>query len=220
MNRFFWLILIILLLLVFACSSSSPNSTELDAQSPPSPVDDHPDVYHPEESDTGENIAVYLIQGTPQIPSADLAEHPEILVATTFAEFQKAASTEIQLWIDKEAVDLVDIAWLRSEPQKYYPLVLVGSNDPSRFFTEVGRHVFTGGPVILDLESNQPESGFSVDIPLQNTDYPDRPGFPAFIKGYDWTPSSQSILDIIDTVVKTKSLVIDIYERRCPENAD
>ncbi len=209
--------LIILLPSVFACSS--PNTTEPDAQSSPSPIDDQPDVYS-EESNTGENIAVYLIQDEPQIPFADLSEHPEILVVTTFTEFQKAAASEIQLWIDKEAVDLVDVGWLRSEPQKYYPLVFVGYNDPSRFFTKVGSHVFTGGPIILDWESNQPGSGFSVDIPLQNTDYPDRPGFPALVKGYDLAPSSQSILDIVDTVAKTKSLVTDICERRYLENGN
>ncbi len=216
MNRFFWLILIILLSPVFACSS--PNSKEPDAQSPPSPIDAQPDIYST-ESDTGENIAVYLIQGEPQIPFEDLSEHPEILVVTTFTEFQKAASTEIQLWIDKEAVDLVDVGWLRSEPQKYYPLVFVGYNDPSRVFAEFGRHFLTGR-IILDLESNQSGDGFSVDIPLQNKDYPDRPGFPAFIRGYDWVPSSQSILDIVYTVSKTKSLVIDIYEREYPENGN
>ena len=69
---------------------------------------------------------IYLVQGSSQLSENDLADHPEVLVVYTFKELQDIATNNVvDLWIDKDAVDLVDPDWLHQEPQKDYPLVNV-----------------------------------------------------------------------------------------------
>ena len=59
----------------------------------------------------------YLVEQGGQLPQDELKKYPEILVTSTFADFQQAASNQIALWIDKNAVKLVDSQWLDELPQ-------------------------------------------------------------------------------------------------------
>ncbi len=97
-----------------------------------------------------------------QLPQAELDKHPEILVTHDFEEFKKAARHHIGLWIDKNAIELVEGGWLDRMPQASYPMVMVGSNEPwIAFGIELQMCCFTGY-IMTDEEYAATESGFSV----------------------------------------------------------
>jgi hypothetical protein len=71
----------------------------------------------------------YLVEQEGELSHDELNKHPEILVTSSFVVFQQAARNRIALWIDKNAVKLVDSQWLDALPQSSYPIILVGYND-------------------------------------------------------------------------------------------
>jgi len=178
------------MMIATGCSSSSTNKI-LDEASEPVDV-----------------VAVYLVGEGSQISANDLEKHPEVIVVDNFADFQTAASSgRIQLWVDKTAVDLVDAGWLRSKPQVYYSLVLVGYNDHLYSFREnLHRFVMGGGIVFWDTMTLEP--GFSVQVPLQDDYEPSPFAPPCFGAGYDQVPTVKGILDIVRTVEGTKNAVL------------
>jgi hypothetical protein len=57
--------------------------------------------------------AVYFVIGQGQLATADLSQHPEVVVVHTFRDLQTLATdTHISLWIDKDAANLADSDWL------------------------------------------------------------------------------------------------------------
>ena len=152
----------------------------------------------PSESKNAGIRAVYLVQWNGQLSENDLADHPEVLVVHTFMELQEIAATNaVDLWIDRDAVELVDSDWLHQEPQKYYPLVLVGFNDPPYAFREQLTGFGIEGPGInWDTKSLDP--GFSIWILQAESEFSSS----AFIKVYPEEATVQSILNITNVHLK------------------
>ena len=78
--------------------------------------------------------AAYLVHSPGQLPRAELAQHPEILVTSSFAAFQRAARQRIGLWVDINALDLVDSSWFDQMPQAAYPIIVIGYGDSLHAF--------------------------------------------------------------------------------------
>ena len=107
--------------------------------------------------------AAYLTQPEDQqVPQAELDKHPQILVTHDFEEFKKAARHRIGLWIDKNAIELVEEGWLDKLPQASYPMVMVGYNDPLVAFGYLLQVCCFMGHVLTNEEYAATESGFSV----------------------------------------------------------
>jgi beta-lactamase regulating signal transducer with metallopeptidase domain/Leucine-rich repeat (LRR) protein len=73
--------------------------------------------------------AVYLVRRGKekgQFSVQDLKQHPDVLEVHTFAEFARQARASVALWVDTNAVGLVNPEWLRQEPQLWYPLAVIG----------------------------------------------------------------------------------------------
>jgi hypothetical protein len=144
--------------------------------------------------------AIYLVQEIGQLSENDLGDHPEVLVVHTFLEFQDIAATHsADLWIDEDAVDLVDPDWLHQEPQKYYPLVLVGCSEPLYAFRELLTGFNIEGPDI-NWETKSLKPGFSVWILQEEDEY----STSAFMKGYKEEATVQSILDTTDVILRSR----------------
>ena len=142
--------------------------------------------------------AVYLVQHPGQLSLDDLQAHPEVAVTTSFDEFKQYAQKKVALWIDENAVSLVDNQWLRESPQKYYPLVLVGeSNDLCAFRETLTGFGIEGPPADCSAEA----SGFSVWALREETGS----SLSAFMKGYSQTPTVQDILDITSALLEGKT---------------
>jgi hypothetical protein len=139
--------------------------------------------------------AVYLVRGQGELSSQDLQVHPEIVVVHTFADFKKAASRKMALWIDRSATpfDSEQGEWINEAPQMYYPMVLIGTSDMLLAFRDLLNICCFAGPADYP---GMDAPGFSVS---QND--PDNNGFR---QGYDQKPTVQSILDITNALLEGK----------------
>ena len=141
--------------------------------------------------------AIYLCCENGVLSPIDLANHPEVLVVDSFDEFLDAVPiTGAALWVDKGAIESIDLDWLHQKPQKYYPLVIVGYNDPVYAFREK-------------------LSGFGIEDPSNNwSEITPAPGFSvwrlkedgetstsAFIYGYPCEPNVESILKVSSSLL-------------------
>lgn len=132
----------------------------------------------------------YLVEQEGQLPQADLNKHPEILVTSNFVEFQKAASHRIALWIDKNAIKLVDSQWLDQLPQSSYPIIVIGYNDTLLSFRDSLQLCCFLGPALPDYSGAEP--GFSVF--KRDSGEPFAPI--TMLEGFKQTPTVEDILRI------------------------
>lgn len=140
----------------------------------------------------------YLVRPGGQLLQADLDKHPEILVTNSFAEFKGAASHRIALWIDKNAIQLVQEGWLDTMPQASYPTVVVGYNDPLFAFGYNLRLCCFSGPIVTNWSGTEP--GFSV-IERGSGEV----GVPiTMLQGFKQTPTVQDILKISNDLLDGK----------------
>lgn len=148
--------------------------------------------------DNVEIKAVYLVSpGGGEIAQTDFDQHPEVVVVQNLVALQRIiVGHKAAIWIDKNALALVDLRWLRAEPQKYYPVVLVGYNNALYAFREQLNIGSIKGPYI-DWSKYNLESGFSVWKLLYDTDGTRQ----AFMKGYQEQPAVSNILPITDSLL-------------------
>jgi hypothetical protein len=163
-----------------------------------SPISSTEQYALPGESEIAGIRAIYLVRGNGQLAEYDLDVHPEVLVVHTFMELQDFAEIyAVDLWIDKDAVELVDSDWLHQEPQKYYPLVLVGYNEPLYAFGDILNGFGIEGPLISwDTKSLEP--GFSVWILQDEGEFSSS----SFMNGYKEEATVQSVLNITNVHLK------------------
>jgi hypothetical protein len=141
--------------------------------------------------------AIYLVHDQGQLSTSDLRYHPEVMVATSFDAFKRDSQAKVALWIDKNAVSMVTMDWLHQAPQKYYPLVLVGSNDALYAFREMLQGFPISGPAI-DWSTTTLEPGFSVWMVREETSS----SISTYMKGYAQTPTVEAILTITNALLK------------------
>jgi hypothetical protein len=142
--------------------------------------------------------AAYLVQSPGQLSQAELAKHPEIFVTSSFAAFQQAARQHIGLWIDKNALTLVDSNWLDQPPQSSYPIIVIGFNDPLRSFRDGLRLCCFAGPANPDYSGAEP--GFSVIMRLSG-----ELGAPTtMLQGFKQIPHVDDILRISNALLDGK----------------
>jgi hypothetical protein len=146
--------------------------------------------------------AIYLIHGQSELSSEDLQAHPEVVTVQTFDDFKKYTQQKIALWIDKSATPFTpdQQEWINEAPQAYYPIVLVGYSDILYSFRDLlGICCFEGPPIDQKLEA-----GFSV-IQVEETNEPTSSPNATFLKGYNQTPTAQSLLEITNALLEGRS---------------
>ncbi len=142
--------------------------------------------------------AVYLVQPGGQLPQAELSQHPEIRVTGNFADFKQAARQRIALWIDKNAIPLVEEGWLDQLPQSAYPLIVLGYNEPwYAFGYQLQICCFTG---IIMEDTSVLRSGYSV-MARENGDI-SAPG--SLLEGFKETPTVDTLLQISNDLLEGK----------------
>ncbi len=158
-------------------------------------------VETPSSSQSEPNIisAIYLAQEQGQLALSDLRLHPEVTTTDSFDEFKRYSQTKVALWIDKNAVSLVNMDWFHQAPQKYYPLVLVGYNDALYSFRETLSGFGISGPAV-NWSTVTLEPGFSVWMIQEET----ASSVSAFMKGYAQPPIVDTILMITNALMMGK----------------
>ena len=149
------------------------------------------------QSDTNFISAIYLVQGQGQLAASDLGLHPEVMVTNSFDDFNQHSQAKVALWIDKNAVSLVNMDWLHQAPQKYYPLMLVGYNDALYSFRETLLGFPISGPAI-DWSTVTLEPGFSVWMIREETSS----SISTYMMGYAQPPTVDAILTITNALLK------------------
>ena len=150
------------------------------------------------QSDTNIISAIYLVQGQGQLAASDLGLHPEVMVTNSFDDFKQLSQAKVALWIDKNAVSLVNMDWLHQAPQKYYPLMLVGYNDALYSFRETLLGFPISGPAI-DWSTVTLEPGFSVWMIREETSS----SISTYMMGYAQPPTVDAILTITNALLKS-----------------
>jgi hypothetical protein len=142
--------------------------------------------------------AIYLVKEQALLSSRDLQTHPEIILVKTFTELEQYSHQKVALWIDKDAVSLMQQDWLNTAPQAYYPIVLIGYSDTLYSFRDLLGLCCFAGPAPGENEQKL-KSGYSV---IERTEASD-PTLPTvtFLKGYDQIPTVQAILDVTNTLL-------------------
>jgi hypothetical protein len=148
--------------------------------------------------------ALYLVRDSGQIATADLGQHPEVVVVHTFADVQQQlTSPETSIWIDKNALGIIPTDWLMQAPQKFCPLVIVGYNNALYAFRESLPGFGIGEPIIgpyLEWNTQEIEAGFSVWILQPRIDAPETK-YTAVMQGYDQQPTITAIYAITDPYI-------------------
>lgn len=139
--------------------------------------------------------AVYLMtENRGVITKEDLKQHPEVLTANTFQDLDGIVKENkiIEIWIDKDAIDLIEQHWLNEEPQKHNMIVVVGyDNSTYSFHEKLG--LLEEGPKI-DWSKEKVGNGFSIWFLSKET-----PGsINARVEGYSTTPTVKGIFDVTD----------------------
>ena len=141
--------------------------------------------------------AVYLTDELGEFSAEDIKAHPEVIVTKSFDEFKFHAGSKIALWVDKNAVNKINRKWLNQPPQKYYPLVLIGYNDPLYCFREILPLGRIEGPYV-DWSKEVLEPGFCVWMILVE----DESGHSSTLSGSKLSPTIQDILDVTNQLLE------------------
>jgi hypothetical protein len=149
--------------------------------------------------------AVYLkpsIGG--QISSNELKKYPEILIVNSFKELKNSVNKKIAIWIDKDALNIMDDTiidnnWLSKKPQNLYPIVLIGYNNALYSFREKLSGFRIEGPYV-DWSKIKLEPGFSIWMIKKKT----KTSVSALMKGYKEIPKAKRILTITNALLENK----------------
>ena len=137
--------------------------------------------------------AVYFVTGNGMLPNHELEDSSEIFVVHSFLDLQMiAAQSRVALLIDKDSLQHVNANWLHQEPQKFYPLIVLGYCEPLFVFREVLPGFSIEGPGI-SWDVCSLEHGYSVWALYEDGDI--------FMKGYSQDPTVDELQQI------TKSLL-------------
>lgn len=144
--------------------------------------------------------AVYLVPQNGGLLSPDeLEQHPEVVVVSSFGELKKYVDKKVAILIDKDAVAMIEQGWLQMEPQKRYPIVVVGYDDSLYSFREKLSGFEIQGPKVEWIKKTL-EPGFSVWMLREETSSSKS----AFMRGYRTKPTVELILGITNDLLKNK----------------
>ena len=122
--------------------------------------------------------AVYFVSRQGELSLQDLQAHPEIVAVHTFADFKKAASRKMALWIDRSATpfDSEQGEWINEAPQMYYPIVLIGTSEMLHAFRDLLNICCFSGPADylgmdapgFSVSQNDPDNVLRIDVARQS----------------------------------------------------
>ena len=136
-----------------------------------------------------------------QLTTDDINKYPEVIRVSDFNKFKKLVSKNTAIWIDKDAVDLLDLNWVQKEAESKIPIVLIGYNNALYSFREKLSGFGIVGPNV-DWSQENLESGFSIWMLKSETNSSTF----SFMEGYDLSPSVKQILSITNNLISDKLL--------------
>lgn len=144
--------------------------------------------------------AIYLApKDGGQLTKDDINKYSEVIRVSDYKEFKKLVSKNTAIWIDKDAVDLLDLNWVQKEAESRIPIALIGYNNAVYSFREKLSCFGIKGPLI-DWSKQKLEPGFSIGM-LRETTETSRS---VFLKGYETNPDTKQILSLTNMLLEGK----------------
>jgi hypothetical protein len=144
--------------------------------------------------------AIYLApKDGGQLTKDDINKYPQVIRVSDFNEFKRLVSKNTAIWIDKDAVDLLELNWVQKEAESKIPIALIGYNNAVYSFREKLSCFGIKGPLI-DWSKQILEPGFSIGM-LKETTETSRS---VFLKGYETSPDTKQILSLTNMVLEGK----------------
>ena len=134
-----------------------------------------------------------------QLTTDDINKYPEVIRVSDFNKFKKLVSKNTAIWIDKDAVDLLDLNWVQKEAESKIPIVLIGYNNALYSFREKLSCFGINGPYV-DWSNQKLEPGFSIGMLKEKTETSSS----AFISGYETNPDIKQILSLTNMLLEGK----------------
>jgi hypothetical protein len=148
----------------------------------------------------GTVTTIYLLpKNGGQLTKGEIGKYPEVISVTSFDELKRLATERTAIWIDKDAVELVDLNWIQDKAESKVPLVLVGYNNALYSFREKLPVFGIQGPYV-DWSKEKLEPGFSVGMLRETTST----STSAFIKGYEATLDIKQLLSTSNMLLEGK----------------
>lgn len=142
--------------------------------------------------------AIYLAPNNGgQLVNAEIEKYPEVISVSSFNELKRLASEKTAIWIDKDAVDLLDLNWIQKKAESKIPIVLVGYNNDIYSFGKKLPVFGIEGPYV-EWSKERLEPGFSVGILKERT----TTSTSVFMKRYGTTPDIKQILSITNILLE------------------
>lgn len=147
--------------------------------------------------------AVYLApQSESQLPAGELENYPQVLVVNSFDDIKMlvgSSDKKMGIWIDSSSVNMADKEWLLEEPQKYYPVLLIGCYDvvsptPMResFYSDS-----------INWNSKTLQKGFSYWVVRASEGFPSEP---EYMEGIDTLIKIDEMLRVTDDLITGNSV--------------
>lgn len=134
-----------------------------------------------------------------QLTEDDANKYADVIRVSDFNELIRLVSKNTAVWIDKDAVDLLDLNWVQKVAESKIPIALIGYNNPVYSFREKLSCFGIKGPSI-DWGKQKLEPGFSIGM-LKETTETSRS---VFLKGYEESPDIKQILSLTNMLLEGK----------------
>lgn len=135
--------------------------------------------------------AVYLVskQGG-ELSQKELEAHPEVLIVHSGDELKSFIKENYAaIWIDKNAVKLINKSWFGEMPQKSYPTALLGYGSANYAFTLIGGFTLDRD---IGLRPNPNITGFSIWM-ITSSPF-EKPVHGYFLRGYPAPVTAEKVL--------------------------
>jgi hypothetical protein len=143
---------------------------------------------------------IYLVSNNGgQLDKAEIEKYPEVISVTNMDELKKLATEKTVLWIDKDALDLLDLNWIQKKAESKVPIMLMGYNNALYSFRDKLSIFGIKGPYV-DWSKEKLEPGFSVGMLKERT----ITSTSVFMKGYNTKPDVKQILSITNMLFDGK----------------
>lgn len=152
------------------------------------------------KQETANIKAVYLVlQNSGMLSQDELKQRTEVAVINSFDELKKYTDEKVAILIDKDAINMIENGWLQKEPQKRYPIAVIGYNDSLYSFREKLSGFGIKGPKV-EWDEKTLEHGFSVWMLREEN----ASSISAFMHGYKVKPTVELILNVTNALLENK----------------
>ncbi len=133
----------------------------------------------------------------------DLAAHPQVVVVHDQEGLTSAAPIPVALWIDKQAIPLVDLDWVGTRATEGWPVAVIGTPNEIYAFADLVPFIISLPYGAEPTPEQKAEPGFAVWMFTSSSGN----GYSATQHGYPGTPSVDKVLNATDPLLTSSPIL-------------